>query len=248
MTKLLDGKIAVVTGAASGVGAEVARLFHAHGASLVLADIADGVSSIADELGDRAVATVSDIGTPSGARGMIDLAVSHYGGIDILCNIAGLSGGRGLLAESSDEDFDRMVAVNLRGPFMTMKAAIPHMIARGGGAIVNVASTAALKGYPTLSAYGASKAGLVSLTRCAAVEYAPHGIRVNAICPGPIETPMYFAAIERVPGAAAKIAAAVPMGRPAKPSEIADPILFLASDMSSFITGSILPVEGGQVA
>lgn len=249
MTGKVEGKIAVITGAASGMGASVARLMHANGAYLVLADISDGVMAIADELGDRAAGIVGDVGTSADANAMVDLAVSKFGGVDILCNIAGYTGdNRGTLVDCSVENFDKMVAVNFRGPFMTMKAAIPHMIARGGGSIVNVASTAAIKGYPSLVVYGGSKAGLVAITRGAAVEFAKQNIRVNVICPGPHETPMLLAAVEANPASREKIIGGVPMGRLGKPDEIAQAIYFYASDASAFITGTILPVEGGQTA
>lgn len=248
MAGQLEGKIAVITGAASGIGAAVSRLFHENGALLIVADVTETVFDLAAEFGQRALAVKGDVSKSADVARMVELAVSSYGGVDILCNIAGISGERGTLAECSEANFENLIGVNLRGPFLTMKAAIPHMIARGGGSIVNVASTAALKGYPSAVAYGASKAGLVSLTKGAAVEYAKQGIRVNAICPGPIETPMYFAAVDKVAGAAEKIAAGVPMGRAGKPSEIAYPVLFLASSASSFVTGTVLPVEGGQVA
>ena len=249
MTGQIEGKIAIITGAASGIGAAVAHLFHAHGARLVMADLSKGVTDLAAELGENAVAIVGDVSESTDARAIIDLAVSKFGGVDILCNIAGYPGNsRGTLVDCSDENFDKMVAVNFRGPFMTMKAAIPYMIARGGGSIVNVASTAALKGYPTLVPYGGSKAGLVALSRGAAVEFAEHNIRVNTICPGPHETPMLLAAVEANPASKEKIIAGVPLHRLGKPEEIAPAIYFYASDASPFITGTVLPVEGGQTA
>lgn len=244
MTRQVEGKIAVITGAASGIGAAVSRLFHENGALLVLADVAPAVFQLAEELGDRAVAVQGDVSKSVDAVRMIDQAVSSFGGIDILCNVAGVPGNPGTLVECSDENFEYLLGVNLRGPFLTMKAAIPLMIARGGGSIVNIGSTAALKSYPQLVAYGAAKAGLVMMSRGAAVEYAKQGVRINVICPGPIETPAFFAA----PGAAQRVAERVPMGRAGKPSEIAYPVLFLASSASSFMTGAIIPVEGGQIA
>ncbi len=249
MTGRVEGKIAIITGAASGMGAAVARLMYANGASLVMADISDSVIRLAAELGDRAVGIVGNVGASADAIAMVDLAVSSFGGVDILCNIAGYTGdNRGTLVDCSDENFDTLVAVNFRGPFMTMKAAIPHMIARGGGSIVNVASTAALKGYPSLVAYGGAKAGLVSLSRGAAVEFSAHNIRVNTICPGPHETPMLLAAIEANPASREKIIGSVPMRRLGKAEEIAQAIYFYASDASAFVTGTVLPVEGGQTA
>ncbi|AUW60310.1 3-oxoacyl-ACP reductase [Sphingobium sp. SCG-1] len=249
MTGQVEGKIAIITGAASGMGAAVARLMYANGANLVLADLSDSVVQLAAELGDRAVGIAGDVGASADAVAMVDLAVTRFGGADILCNIAGYPGdNRGTLVDCSDENFDKLVAVNFRGPFMTMKAAIPHMIARGGGSIVNVASTAALKGYPSLVVYGGSKAGLVALSRGAATEFAAQNIRVNTICPGPHETPMLLAAIEANPASRETIIANVPMRRLGKPEEIAQAIYFYASDASAFVTGTVLPVEGGQTA
>lgn len=248
MSKALQGKVAIITGAASGIGEAVSRLFHENGAKLVLADVSVNVIEIAEELGEHAVAFTGDVSNSVDTVKMIELAVSTFGALDILCNIAGIPGERGSLVECSDENFERLIGVNLRAPFLAMKSAIPYMIARGGGAIVNVASTAALKGYPSAVVYGASKAGVVSLTRGAAIEYAKHNIRINAVCPGPIETPMYQAAVEGRPEAAERIVSGVPMGRLGKPMEIASVVLFFASSSSSFVTGAVLPVEGGQVA
>lgn len=248
MTRQLEGKIAVITGGASGMGAAVGRLFHAHGAKVVLSDLSDGVYEIASELGEGAIGITGDVSKTADANAMVELSVSRFGGLDILCNIAGAIGKRGPMTECSDDNFELLVAVNLRGPFLTMRAAIPHMIARGGGSIVNICSTAGLRAYPGLITYGAAKAGLVNLTIGAAVEYAKQGVRVNAICPGPIDTPMFRSEVDGVPGAMDRIRQNVPMGRPGEVREIAEPVLFLASSASSFMTGAILPVEGGQTA
>lgn len=248
MTGQLEGKIAVITGAASGMGAETARLFHHHGARVVLSDISEKVHDVAAALGDRAVAITGDVSRTADANAMIELALAEFGGIDVLCNVAGAMGTRGAMTDCTDENFELLVAINLRGPFLTMRAAIPHMIARGGGSIVNVCSTAGIKAYPGLITYGAAKAGLVNLTVGAAVEFAKHGVRVNAICPGPIDTPMFRKEVDGVPGAMERITSKVPMGRPGQVREIAEPMLFLASSASSYMTGTILPVEGGQTA
>jgi NAD(P)-dependent dehydrogenase (short-subunit alcohol dehydrogenase family) len=248
MSGQLKGKIAVITGAASGMGAETARLFHRHGARLVLSDISEKVHDVAAELGERSVAITADVSLTADANTMIELALSEFGGIDVLCNIAGAMGTRGVMTDCTDENFELLIAINLRGPFLTMRAAIPHMIARGGGSIVNVCSTAGIKAYPGLITYGAAKAGLVNLTAGAAAEFAKHGVRVNAICPGPIDTPMFRKEVDGVPGAMERITGKVPMGRPGQVREIAEPILFLASSASSYMTGAILPVEGGQTA
>jgi NAD(P)-dependent dehydrogenase (short-subunit alcohol dehydrogenase family) len=246
MKKLLDGKVAIITGAGSGMGLSAAKLFHAEGASLVLADISGKEQKVAAELGERAVGITADVSRAADAKAMVDLAVERFGGLDILCNVAGVDGSLVTLVESTEENFNLMIDVNLRGVFLTMRYAIPHMIKRGGGTVVNIASTAAIIGAPKLAAYAASKGGVIALTKAAAVEYAKDGIRVNAICPGIINTPMMQASVVTNPGVAEYFASLVPMGRIGEAHEIANPMLFLASEQSSYITGVVLPVEGGQ--
>lgn len=246
MKNVLEGKVAVITGAASGMGLSAAKLFYQEGASLVLADISGKAEQVAVELGERAVGLTADVRRAADAKAMIDLAVNKFGGLDILCNVAGVSGSLVPLADTSEENFDQMIDVNLRGVFLTMRNAIPEMIKRGGGAIVNIASTAAIIGTPELATYAASKAGVVALTKVAAVEYGKFGIRVNAICPGVIKTPMYDRGVAANPGMVEYLTKLVPMGRIGEAEEIAKPMLFLASHLSSYMTGSVLPVEGGQ--
>ena len=244
----LEGKVVVITGVggATSMGATAARLFHAEGALLILADASGKEADVAAGLGDRAVACTVDVRKADQVARMIELAVQTYGGLDVLCNAAGVSGELVPLVETTEETFDLVVDVNLRGVFLAMKLAIPHMIARGGGSIVNIASTAAIIGTPQLAAYAGSKAGVVALSKATAVEYGRQNIRVNTICPGVIETPMYDAGIASNPGATEYLINLIPMGRIGRPDEIAQAMLFLASDRSSYITGSVLPVEGGQ--
>lgn len=248
MSGLLEGKIAIITGvgAPTSMGATAARLFYAEGASLVLADVSGNEETVAASLGDRAIACSVDVGKSEQVDRMINVAVETFGGLDILCNVAGVSGSMCPLADTSEENFDLMIDVNLRGVFLGMKFALPHLVARGGGTIVNVASTAAIIGTPLLGTYAASKAGVVALTRVAAAEYGREGIRANAICPGVIQTPMMDAGVEDNPEIVEYLKGLVPMGRIGQPEEIANAMLFLASDQSSYITGSVLPVEGGQ--
>ena len=248
MSGLLEGKVAVITGvgASTSMGATAARLFHAEGASLVLADVSGNEQKVASSLGARAISCSTDVRKSDQIERMIALAVDTYGGLDILCNVAGVSGSMASLSDTSEENFDLMIDVNLRGVFLGMKFALPHLVARGGGTIVNVASTAAIIGTPLLSTYAASKAGVVALTRVAAAEYGREGIRANAICPGVIQTPMMDAGVEDNPEIVEYLKGLVPMGRIGQPEEIANAMLFLASDQSSYITGSVLPVEGGQ--
>jgi NAD(P)-dependent dehydrogenase (short-subunit alcohol dehydrogenase family) len=248
MNGSLSGKIAIITGAGSGMGLSTAHLFHAEGAKVILTDISGKEQQVAAELGENAAALTGDISQPAHVAALIELAISKFGGIDILANIAGIPGKMTPMTETTVEAFDELVAVNLRGVFLTMKMAIPHMIARGGGTIVNVASTAALIGTPNLGAYAASKAGVTALTKVAAVEFGKRNIRVNAICPGVIKTPMYDAGMADNPDVVPYLMAMVPLARAGLAEEIARPLLFLASNASAYITGAILPVDGGQTA
>jgi NAD(P)-dependent dehydrogenase (short-subunit alcohol dehydrogenase family) len=246
MSGSMDGKVVVITGAGSGMGLTAAKLFHAEGAKLVLADVSGKERDTAELLGARAVAISVDVRKADQVKAMIDLAVSEYGGLDVLLNVAGAFGKQVDLTDTSDELFDMMVDINLRGVFLGMKYAIPYMIERGKGTIVNVASTAALIATPKLVVYAASKAGVVALTKGAAAEYGKQGIRVNAIAPGVINTPMHVAGVADDPSVTEYLKAKIPMGRIGEPEEIADALLFLAGDRSSYITGHVLPVEGGQ--
>lgn len=247
MKKLLEGKVAIITGAGSGMGLCAAKLFHAEGAKVLLADISGKEQRVAAELGEGAFGVTIDVTKADDVDVMVEEAVSRFGGVDILCNIAGVSGTLTKLTDTTEQNFDNMVDINLRGPFLTMKKAIPFIIKRGGGAIVNIASTAALIGTPEIATYAASKAGLVALSRSAALEYATSGIRINLICPGVIETPMYVSGVQSNPEMVDYLKSLIPMERTGQPEEIASVILFLASEMSSYMTGAVLPVEGGQV-
>lgn len=242
----MESKVVIITGAGSGMGLSAAKLFHAEGALLVLADISGKEQQTAELLGDRAVAVNVDITKADSVKNMVDTAVNTYGGVDVLLNVAGAFGKQVALADTSEELFDSMIDINLRGVFLGMKYAIPHMLTRGKGVIVNVASTAALIATPKLVAYAASKAGVVALTKGAAAEYGKQGIRVNAICPGVIKTPMHDAGVADDPSVTEYLKSMIPMGRIGQPEEIAEALLFLASDRSSYITGHALPVEGGQ--
>jgi NAD(P)-dependent dehydrogenase (short-subunit alcohol dehydrogenase family) len=249
MDRQLEGKTAVITGAGSGMGLATSRLFHAHGANIIAADISGAQENTVKELGDRAVAIQADVAKAEDAKAMIDLAKSEFGGIDILCNVAGVvTFPMALFHETAEDDFDFMVNVNLRGPYNTMRYAIPEFLSRGGGVIVNVASTAAMIGVPNLANYAASKTGLLGLTKSIALEYAAQNIRANTLCPGPIDTPLAAVGIAGNPEAYEYIQSMVPMGRMGTAEEIAQGMLFLASDASSYLTGMVLPVEGGQTA
>jgi NAD(P)-dependent dehydrogenase (short-subunit alcohol dehydrogenase family) len=240
----LDGKVAVITGAGSGIGRAIAELFHAEGASVVVADISGNESAVASSLGERALGVRADVTSSRDIQAMFDFTTARFGGIDILCNNAGIDGEMHYIADVDEASFERVMAINLRGVFLGMKFVIPLLKRRGGGSIINIASTAGITATPGLGVYGASKAGVMQLSRSAAVEYARDGIRVNAVCPAMIETPMVAHLLKTNPQDAARVLAVTPMGRVGQPQEVAGVALFLASDESTYVTGVSLPVDG----
>jgi NAD(P)-dependent dehydrogenase (short-subunit alcohol dehydrogenase family) len=249
----LDGRVALVTGAASGIGRATAELFAAMGARVVACDIdADGGDAVVSALrgeGAEARFAVADVADADALRGVVANAVGEWGRIDCAANCAGVGGGHGATHEYPVAEWDRIVAVNLRGTWLAMRAEIEAMLEGGaGGAIVNVASTLALRGSPFASPYSASKHGVLGLTRTAAIEYAPHGIRVNAVCPGAIDTPMMDETFERFPGLREALIGFVPMGRMGGAHEVAGAIAWLCSDAASFVAGEALTVEGGLLS
>jgi NAD(P)-dependent dehydrogenase (short-subunit alcohol dehydrogenase family) len=244
----LDGKVAVITGAGSGIGRAIAELFHAEGASVVVADISGNESAVASSLGERALGVRADVTSSRDIQAMFDFTTARFGGIDILCNNAGIDGEMHYIADVDEASFERVMAINLRGVFLGMKFVIPLLKRRGGGSIINIASTAGITATPGLGVYGASKAGVMQLSRSAAVEYARDGIRVNAVCPAMIETPMVAHLLKTNPQDAARVLAVTPMGRVGQPQEVAGVALFLASDESTYVTGVSLPVDGAYTA
>lgn len=253
----LPGRVAVVTGAAGGIGAAIARAMAADGARVVVADIQDGadtVAAIAAADGD-ACYLPCDVADADQVAAMMAAAVERYGTLDVLVNDAGISGGSSPAHQLDVEVWTRVLAVNLTGTFLCARAALPHLLSSGRGRIVNVASTYGLVGAPLAPAYCASKGGVVNLTRQLAVDYSPQGIRVNAICPGYIDTDMggYRASLGPDGAVAANArreaaAARQPIGRQAQADEVAGVAVFLASDESSFMTGSVVTVDGGCTA
>jgi NAD(P)-dependent dehydrogenase (short-subunit alcohol dehydrogenase family) len=249
----LLGKSAVVTGAAAGIGRATAELFAREGARLVLADInADGLSALRDSLrdvtGDVTVVT-ADVSKPDDVRRMIEVAVEEYGRLDIAIANAGIIP-LASVVEATLDDWDEVMAIDGRGMFLTCKYAIEQMMSSGGGSIVCLSSISGVAGQPRQSTYGPAKFVASGLTKHLAVEWAGRGIRVNAVAPGTINTER----VQRLPEEPGgteyleAVKAAHPMGRLGEPSEVAQAILFLASDEASFITGAILPVDGGFLA
>lgn len=244
----LDNKVAIVTGAGSGIGKATALLFAREGASVVAADMTGAEQETARAIGEKSLAVHVDVTKAAEVEAMVQAAVSRFGRLDVIFNNAGIEGAQAPTADCTEETFDRVISVNLKGVFLGMKYAIPAMLKGGGGSIINAASVAGLVGFPNLPAYCASKGGVIQLTKTAAIEYATQNIRVNATCPGVIWTPM----VERLTGggeaAREGFSAMEPVRRMGKPEEVAALVLFLASDESSFVTGAALPVDGGLVA
>jgi NAD(P)-dependent dehydrogenase (short-subunit alcohol dehydrogenase family) len=241
----LANKVAAVTGAADGIGYAIAERLTAEGAQVALLDINDAQPA-ADKLNGLGVRL--DVSDHEQVRAALQAVVDHYGRLDILVNNAGIDGDSTPAGEYPVEIYERVIAVNLNGVFHGLRYGIPHLLANGGGAIINIASGAAVKAIPGLSPYCASKAGVVALTRTTAVEYGPHGIRINAVLPGAIETPLLAQVMAHSPGVIGVMAAQHPLGRIGVPPEIASAVAFLASDDASFITGVALPVDGGFAA
>jgi NAD(P)-dependent dehydrogenase (short-subunit alcohol dehydrogenase family) len=249
----LDGNVALITGAGNGMGRAAAVLFAAEGARVVVADaIEDAGRATVDMVlgsGGEAAFVAVDVADEAAVAAMISFAVDTYGALHVLYNNAGIfPADDGGVTETSVATWDRVMDVNLKGVWLGCKHGVPAMIASGGGSIVNVASFVALMGAATPQiAYTASKGGVLAMTREVAVEHARRGIRANALCPGPIDTPM-LAELMRDPEWARRRLAHIPMGRPGRVDELAKAALFLASDDSSYMTGSALVVDGGITA
>ncbi|MBI4570396.1 MAG: glucose 1-dehydrogenase [Chloroflexi bacterium] len=248
----LEGKVAIVTGASSGIGRAAAELFAVEGAVVIAADVTDATGQhLADELAkqDRTCVFVhADVSKESDVAAMVHLALSQYGRLDVLFNNAGIEGEQAPTAEATIDNWERVIDINLKGVFLGLKHGIQAMLRGGGGSIVNNASVAGLVGFAGIPAYCASKGGVVQLTRTAALEYATQGIRVNCLCPGVIDTPMVQRFTQANPEGLAQLAQLEPVGRLGRAREVAELALFLASGRSSFITGAVIPVDGGFVA
>jgi NAD(P)-dependent dehydrogenase (short-subunit alcohol dehydrogenase family) len=250
----LQGKVALVTGGASGIGRATALLLAAEGAAVAVVDLdergARAVARQASDAGGRAIAVECDVSDSPQAKATVERVVSAFGRLDILFNNAGIIH-HASVTDTTEEDWDRVMSVNVRSIFLMCKHAVPLMIRAGGGAIVNTASDWGLVGGPRTAAYCASKGAVVQLTRALAIDHGPQGIRVNCVCPGDTDTPLLRTEAAQLGRAIEDLVAEgkrVPLGRIGTPEEIARIVLFLASDAASFVTGSALPADGGALA
>jgi len=248
MLRGIAEKVALVTGAASGIGAASARRFAAEGARVVLADRdEEGARRVAGEIGPQASAVRGDIAEPADAEAVVQHALRVFGRLDILHNNAA-SGAAGRIADVDPVTWDRTIAVNLSGHFYIIRAALPTMLAQGAGVMINMSSAAALRVEEGIGAYAAAKAGLIALTRQVAVEYGRRGIRANCVCPGAVATPPTLAFMSAVAGVRERMEAASPLRRIAAPDELAAVVVFLASEEASFVNGATIVVDGGATA
>ena len=254
---LLTNRVAVITGGASGVGREAAKLFAQEGASIVIGDVLEDAAAetvrMVKDLGGRIAYAPTDVTQEASVKSLMHQAVASFGGLDIVLNNAGVPSPNPPKDtwEFTDADYDRLMDTNLRGVFYGCKHAIPLLIQRGGGVIVNMASASGLVSWGS-AMYGVSKAGVIHLTKGLAVETAPYNIRVNCVCPGPIDTEFGTRTMHLTPEEAAsrqaRLGQTVPWGRMSRPEEIAKAALYLASDMSSYVTGTSLVIDGGHTA
>jgi NAD(P)-dependent dehydrogenase (short-subunit alcohol dehydrogenase family) len=246
----LDGKVVVITGAAGGIGREAALLFSQEGASVCVADLSAEQGEQTASACREAFFQEVDVADPGSVEAMYAAAAERYGGIDVLYNNAGISpADDDSILETDLEAWQRVQDVNLKGVYLCCKYGIPQLLRRGGGAVINVASFVAILGAATSQiSYTASKGGVLSMSRELAVQFARQGVRVNALCPGPVETPLLLRIFGDDPAAYERRRVHLPMGRLAKPLEIARAALFLASDDSSYVNGATFLVDGGLTA
>ncbi|MCS4504786.1 glucose 1-dehydrogenase [Arhodomonas aquaeolei] len=245
----MKDRIAVVTGAASGFGAEIARVFAREGAKVVAADLnEEGAKAVAAEIGDSAVGVRADVANRADVKAMIDTAVERFGGFDTIVNNAGFTHVNQPMMDVTEDDFDRCYSVNVKSIYLAALEAVPHFRKRGGGNIINVASTAGVRPRPGLTWYNGSKGAAIVTSKSMAVELGPENIRVNAICPVIGETGMLerFMGVADTPENRRKFLATIPLGRMSRPADVANAALYLASDEAEFISGVALEVDGAR--
>ncbi len=252
MAGILDGKIALITGAGSGIGRATAKIFAREGARLVLADVVEAggqeTLTMVKEIGADAMFVRTDVSKAQEVDAVVAQAVETYGRLDCAFNNAGIGGTSVLTHECSEEEWHRVLSVNLTGVWLCMKAEITQMLKQGRGAIVNTSSIMGLTGAIRVPAYTAAKHGVAGITKAAALEYARHGIRINAVCPAPIYTPMLSKAFEQRPDLEQRYARSEPMKRIGQPEEVGEAVAWLCSERASYITGLPMPVDGGYMA
>ncbi|MFN3498712.1 MAG: SDR family oxidoreductase [Pannonibacter indicus] len=248
MADRLKGKVAVITGAGSGFGEGMAKLFASEGAKVIVADLnGEAAARVASEIGGAAIAVTADVTVRADVEAMVTAATGHFGRLDILVNNAGYSHRNGSMLGVDEDTFDRIFDVNAKAIYLAALAVVPVMEAQGGGVIINTASTAGLRPRPGLTWYNASKGWAITATKSMAVELAPAKIRVNALCPVAGETGMLHLFMgEDTPEKRAQFRASIPLGRLSTPQDIANAALWLASDDAEFITGVALEVDGGR--
>ena len=253
MAGILDGKVALITGAGSGIGRATAQIFAREGAKLLLADLAEAAGAetvkLLKDAGNTAIFVKADVAKAADAEGLVAKTVEAYGRIDCAFNNAGIEGALALTHQCTEETWARVISINLTGVWLCMKAEIAQMLKQGGGgSIVNTSSDAGLLGVRGMPAYVASKHGVAGLTKAAAIEYGRHKIRVNAVCPGPIRTPMMGRLLLDRPDIEESFVRAEPLKRMGEPEEIGEAVAWLCSDHASYVTGLPLPVDGGLIA
>jgi len=252
MARRFEGKVALVTGGAAGLGLATALAFAREGASVVIADVKEEAGQAAvqkiTDTGGKAIFVKTDVSRAEEVKMLIDKTVETFGRLDCAFNNAGIEGKSASTADCTEENWDRVININLKGLWLCMKYEIPQMLKQGGGAIVNMSSVAGLVGFEGMPAYCASKGGVIQLTKTAALEYARNGIRVNAVCPGGIETEMIERVATTSPEMRENLINMHPIGRLGRPEEVADVVLWLCSDESSFVTGYPVAIDGGFVA
>jgi NAD(P)-dependent dehydrogenase (short-subunit alcohol dehydrogenase family) len=253
MAGILDGKVALITGAGSGIGQATSRIFAREGAKLVLADVVEEGGNqtlkMVQDLGANAIFVKCDVSKSNDVDAAVARAVATYGRLDCAFNNAGIEGEGGNTHECTEANWARVISINLTGVWLCMKAEIAQMLKQGGGgAVVNTSSGAGLAGIRGMPAYVAAKHGVAGLTRAAALEYGRQGIRINAVCPGPIRTPMMARGLKRRPDLEERYARSEPLKRLGEPEEIGEAVAWLCSDRASYVTGLPMPVDGGFMA